>query len=150
MNGMAYVFLRKAGAPLPLGCAGHVGWGFSLPSGRCYYGSTENPNGYSFVKPGDDNGWWAAEGNTQVMIRQMQSRKYDAYKRATIRKCNPSSAQVKANETQNAGYSAIGGNCLDHAWWILHAYGVNDLPWTQTHPSPNDWFAVFNGEYHNL
>ena len=24
------------------------------------------------------------------------------------------------------------------------------VPWDQTHPSPNDWFAAFNGEVHNL
>lgn len=62
----------------------------------------------------------------------------------------PSRARDVAVQTQGRGYNASGNNCLDHVWDSLDAYGVEGLPWKQTHPSPNDWVAAFNGEFYNI
>ena len=154
-KGFVYVFLRKDGAPLPTGCAGHVGWGFAVQNGPndldAVCGSTENFKGEYHVPAGGDIGFWWKRFRTDIeMFKEMASRNYDGYKVATVRNCNPEAAIATARDTSMRGYDGIGNNCLDHAFAILEAYGVNDLPWKQTHPSPNDWFAQFNGEYHNL
>lgn len=151
MNGRAYVFIRKDGAPLPLGCAGHVAWGVELADGTFFCGSTENPGGAPIVLPGGENGWWGELFNSEAAAcAAVRARNYDGYKVATVRDAQPEAARTVGEETRHRGYQAVGGNCLDHAWDVLKAYSVKDLPWAQTHPSPNDWFAVFNGEYHNL
>lgn len=152
MKGQAYIFLRKDGAPVPGGFAGHVGWGFSLgPDGPFYAGSTENPSGMPVVLPGGDNGWWGAEFATEAaMIAAFATRQYDGYKWASVREPKPGVARAMADHQKAEGYTALKNNCLDHAYEVLQAYGVDDLPWLQTHPAPNDWFAAFNGEYRNL
>lgn len=151
MIGQAYVFLRRDGAPLPPGCAGHVGWGFrASESDTFYYGATENLSGKPFVPSHGDNGWWALLGTQADMLAAMRQRNYDGYKFATVRDCNAATARAAADALKTVGYIAIGSNCLDHVWRVLDAYGVKGLPWLQTHPSPNDWFALYNGEFHNL
>lgn len=155
MEGFAYVFLRKDGAPLPPGCAGHVGWGFSFlrtptdPDAFC--GATENFSGSPLVLPGGDIGYWDMQVNREVdMFFQFKQRNYHAVKRAKVAVANPHQAMHMARQQAAGGYVAIGNNCLDHTLRILQAYGVKDLPWAQTHPSPNDWFAQFNGAYLDL
>jgi hypothetical protein len=151
VKGYAYVFLRRDGAPLPPGCAGHTGWGFLLrEDGTCRFGATENPSGKPFISPGGDNGGWEGEGDQAAMLAAMRARNYDAYKVAGIRNFNPSAAEAAAKAVKSAGYRAVGSNCLDHTYQVLRAYGVEDLPWLQTHPSPNDWFALFNGQYQEV
>ncbi len=151
MNGFAYVFLRANGAPLPLGCAGHVGWGFLESSGRLYAGSIENESGRPIVMPGGDNGWWAAEfSSLDAMLDAVRQRQYTFYKVAPIPNCNPPAARTLADAAKNWGYCALGNNCLDNVVRVLHAYAEAGVPWDETHPSPNDWFAAFNGEVHNL
>jgi hypothetical protein len=152
MKGLAYVFLRKDGAPLPPGCAGHVAWGLLLEDGSsCYGGSTENYAGSPLVLPGRDNGWWGERfADEAALVAAMRSRSYDGYKVATLREWHPAEATAAALVSRGRGYTALGNNCLDHVWGVLSAYGVKDLPWLQSHPSPSDWFAVYNGEYHNL
>lgn len=155
-KGLAFAFLRKDGALLPPGphdliYGGHVGWAFQLESGNFYCGSTENSSGQPFVKPGGDNGWWAKEvASEEEMLAAFKAKDYDGYKFATVRNPNPQSARVTADAAKSWGYTALGNNCLDHVWHILAAYGEDGLPLAQTHPAPNDWFAVYNGEYHNL
>jgi hypothetical protein len=157
-KGLAYVFLRKDGAPLPPGCAGHVGWAFQLADDTFCAGATENLKGAPFVPPGHDNDAWVQVLATEAALVQhmtsltLQGHQlgYDAYKVTTVRDCNPDAAEQAGNAIVHWGYTALGNNCLDHVWKVLAAYGVKDLPWAQTHPSPNDWFGVFNGEYHNL
>jgi hypothetical protein len=151
MDGFAYVFLRRNGAPLPPGCAGHVGWGFLTDTNDlCYFGATENLSGGPVVAPGADNGWWGNQGNEDAMFAAMKIRGYDGYKKAVVHDCDSAAARATANATKLAGYFFIRNNCLDHAYHVLYAYGVQGLPWRQNHPSPNDWFALYNGEYRNL
>jgi hypothetical protein len=155
MEGFAYVFLRKDGAPLPPGCAGHVGWGFSFaktPSDTdAICGSTENPGGSPLIFSGQDIGYWDNQTDHETqMYFLFKRRNYHAFKRAKVAVANPDNAFHEARKQSLGGYSAIGNNCLDHACRILQAYGVKDLPWPLTHPSPNDWFAMFNGAYADL
>lgn len=151
MRGYAYVFLRKDGAPLPPGCAGHVGWAFALADGGFYCGSTENAQGRPFVPPGGDNGWWvSAAADERALCDHFLRRDYDGYKVATVRDCDPAKARATADALRDRGYAALRNNCLDHVHRVLRAYGDPGLPWPSTHPSPNDWFAAFNGEYRNL
>lgn len=152
MNGLAYVFLRKDGAALPVGWAGHVGWGFLLEDNQTFYcGSTENDGGNPLVPIGSDNGWWGSEtADEQTMVSLMRLRNYDAYKMATVRNADPASARKTADGTKTYGYTLIANNCLNHLWYVLSNYGVRDLPLIQLYPYPNQWFAMFNGEYHNI
>lgn len=151
VKGTAFVFLRKDGAPLWLGNGGHVGWAFELETAEFYCGSTENLSGGFSVKKGEDNGWWGAVCRTEAeVVEAMKIRNYDGFKFSTVREANPSAAKEVADDSRDRGYTGLGNNCLDHVWDILNAYGVADLPWTKTHPSPNDWFSVFNGEYRNI
>lgn len=152
MYGRAYVFLRKDGAPLPGGHAGHIGWGVRLaPGGPYFCGSTENQSGHPWVPPGGDNGWWGQEAATEeAMVQLFKERSYDAYKWATVRTCDAAAARQEAERQQGAGYAGLRNNCLDHSYQVLEAYGLKDLPWLQTHPAPSDWFAQFNGEYRNI
>lgn len=146
MQGYAYVFLKRDGAPLPPGAAGHVGWGFTEDDVIAYCGSTENYTGGPFVSPGGNNGYWGMKVRSQEqMLKLFRDKNYHAYKFEKVEKRAPDYAKAMALETKNAGYRAIGSNCLDHVYSILKAYGVQDLPWPSTHPSPNDWYAVFNG-----
>jgi hypothetical protein len=151
MNGFGYVFLRRNGAPLPLGYGGHVGWGFvEDANGTCYFGATEDTTGQPIIPPGSDNGWWALEGNEAAMLAAMKARAYDGYKKAVVNDCHGGAGRAAADATRLAGYYFIRGNCLDHAYQVLYAYGTVGMPWRETHPAPNDWFAQFNGEFHNL
>ena len=155
VKGFVYVFLRKDGAPLPTGCAGHVGWGFAIENGPndldAVCGATENFKGAFHVDPGGDIGfWWKRFNHEAEMLQEMARRNYDGVKMATVRGGNYEAAIAMARDTSMRGYDGLGNNCLDHAFAVLEAYGVKDLPWKQTHPSPNDWFAQFNGEYKNL
>ncbi len=148
--GRALVFLRRDGAPLPPGCAGHVGWGFQDGAGIYHFGSTENDGGKPHVPALGDNGAWHDAGSLKDTLAAMRSRRYDAYKFANFRSADPAAALAKIDEVESSGYLAIGNNCLDHAYRVLKAYGQPDLPWRVNHPSPNDWFALYNGELHNL
>lgn len=155
MKGLVYVFLKKDGAPLPFGYMGHVGWGFAVQNSPkdidAIAGSTENYKGEGHVDKGGDIGfWWTRFRTDKEMFAEMARRNYDGYKVATVRDCNPDAAISIARDTSQRGYDLIGNNCLNHVWDILKAYGVDDLPLAQFHPSPNDWFSNFNGEYHNL
>lgn len=161
MQGRAYVFLRKNGAPVPLGCTGHVGWAFleaeagetpqpgAQPEVIC--GSTENFTGDPVIPPGADNGFWE-QSFTQVtqMMQVMHLRGYDVFKVAPVPEPNPDAARLAALATRASGYKTIGNNSLDHVVKVLDAYGVKDLPYASMHPSPNEWFCLFNGEYHSL
>lgn len=156
MNGMAFAFLRTDGAPIPLGDAGHIGWGFQVPAtdthpASYYAGATENVRGLPFVAPGGDTSWWGEAFDTpEAMFDAFRTRRYDSYKVAGVRICDAVAAQATAEATGQAGYIALSNNCLDHVWRVLKAYGVDGLPFAQFHPAPNAWFAAFNGEFHNL
>lgn len=151
MKGTAYVFLRKDGAPLPPGCAGHVGWGFRLDNGAYMCGATENRTGAPLVPPGGDNDAWAKKTRAEAeMLGLMRRGGYDGYKLMTVSNADPNAAEGVVMKIPGWGYRAIGSNCLDHAYAVLEAYGEQGMPWMQTHPSPNDWFGVLNGEYRNL
>jgi hypothetical protein len=151
MIGLAYVFLRPNGAPLPAGDAGHVGWGFQMENGQLYAGSTENEGGRPIVLPGGDNGWWAGIFGVEAdMIAAMVKRGYLCYKVAKVADCDPQKAQEVGDSCKSCGYEGLGNNCLDHVWRVLHAYNQPGLPWAQTHPTPNHWFSAYNGELHNI
>jgi len=151
MNGRSFVFVRKNGAPLAgVLNGGHVGWGFQVAEDRCYYGSTENSSGAPYVAPGADSGWWAHEGTEAEMLARFTELAYDGYKVATVRDPHPEEARQVADASATWGYTGLTNNCLDHLWRILDAYGEPWLPFAQTHPIPNDWFAQYIGEYRNL
>lgn len=149
-TGRALVFLRRDGAPLPPGCAGHTGWGFQIEDGGYIFGSTENTSGAPVIAAGSDNGAWHGRGSLDDAVKAMRKRHYDAWKLASFRNGNPAAAWKRAQEMEASGYVALGNNCLDHTFRVLESYGQPDLPWPMTHPSPNDWFAVYNGEFHNI
>lgn len=157
MQGLAYVFLRKNGAPLPLGCSGHVGWAFLAADPEATQphdvvcGSTENFTGDPVIPPGEDNGFWE-QSFSQVtqMMQVMHLRGYDVFKVAPVPDPHPDAAQQVALQVRTSGYKTIGNNSLDHVVKVLDAYGVKDLPYASMHPSPNEWFCLFNGEYHSL
>jgi hypothetical protein len=152
----AYVFLRKSGAPLPIGCAGHVGWGVTLADGTIVAGSTENTSGEPFVPPGHANGHWDQVFATQADLVSFlgngtgERPAYDALKILGVRNADPERAAALGRDTANWGYTAMGNNCADHVWKVLEAYGEVGLPLLQTHPSPNEWFALVVGEYVEL
>jgi hypothetical protein len=152
MKGLAFVFLRKGGALLPTGPAGHVGWGFVLDEqGHCFCGSTENAKGGMFVPGGGDNDAWSmGVESAEAMIEVFRGRGYDGYKVSSVREAKPADAREVGGKAQEWGYTGIWNNCLDHAHKVLAKYGEVGMPWLRTHPAPNDWFAVYNGEYHNL
>jgi hypothetical protein len=151
MNGWAYAYLRQDGAPLPPGHSGHVGWGFQTEHGHFFAGSTENTSGAFFVPPGGDNGAWATDFSSEAdMFEAFRKLNYDAGKRVVVRDVNAVAARGVALQNALAGYTGLGNNCLDHVWRVLSAYGDPGLPFMQNHPSPNDWFAVFNGEWINI
>jgi hypothetical protein len=152
MKGTAYVFLRKDGAPLPTGPAGHVGWGFSLDDqGHCFCGSTENTTGLPYVAPAGDNAaWFSAADSPEAMIALFRERGYDCYKVSTVRDSHPNEARAVGEMSPNWGYAGLFNNCLDHVHKVLAVYGDLGMPWMQSHPAPNDWFALYNGQYYNL
>jgi len=152
MQGLAYVFLRKDGAPLPTGPAGHVGWGFLLDEqGHCFCGSTENKSGTPFVPSGGKNDAWFSEvESAEAMIALFRSYGYDCYKVSTVRHGQAGPARKVGEMAANWGYAGLFNNCLDHVHKVLTTYGEPGMPWLQTHAAPNNWFAAYNGEYHNL
>lgn len=92
-KGLAYVFLRKDGAPVPTGCAGHVAWGFAFLAGPNDFdaiaGSTENYKGLAEIPAGGDTGfWWKKFRTERDMFQEMARLNYDAYKVATVREFN--------------------------------------------------------------
>lgn len=152
----AYAFIRKDGAPLPPGCAGHVGWAITLDDGGILAGSTENQSGLPLVPPGHPNGAWATEfaGEDELLADlRAETAVHPAYDGVTVlgvRHPRPGPAAELGRAIVGWGYTAVGNNCLDHTFKVLVAYGEDGIPWPSTHPSPNDWFAVLIGEYHNL
>ena len=82
-KGFVYVFLRKDGAPLPTGCAGHVGWGFAVQNGPndldAVCGSTENFKGEYHVPAGGDIGFWWKRFRTDIEMFKEKTKKYSKY-----------------------------------------------------------------------
>lgn len=152
MKGSVYVFLRKDGAPLLTGPAGHVGWGFVLDDeGHCFCGSTENNTGEAVVFQGGNNDAWFSEvASAEEMLALFRTRDYDCYKVSTVRDGKAGNARKIGETAPNWGYFGLFNNCLDHVYKVLAAYGDQGMPWLQNHGAPNDWFALYNGEYHNL
>lgn len=156
MVSTAYVFVRKNGAALPTGCAGHVGWAFTDGAGVITAGSTENPSGRPWVNTGDDNGAWFDRFESEAALLAEISAEtprhpaYDALKILEVRAPRAADAEAYARTTPQLGYSALGNNCLDHAHRVLSLFGEQGLPWPQTHPSPNEWFSLLIGEYRSL
>lgn len=151
MKGKAYVFLRKDSVPMVMGYAGHIAWGFTNEDGKFYFGSTDNSRHNPVIRLGKNNGWWAETAETEAeMLEKMTEKNYDGYKVATVRNFDVPAAHKVADGTKSFGYSLMANNCLNHVWYVLNAYGVKDLPLLGLNSYPNQWFALFNGEYHNL
>jgi hypothetical protein len=143
-SGQAYVFIK----PQNVVGLGHIGWGFQLTDGSYYAGSTEaNTKGIvrTYIRlAGQDNDFWGEMflGEAQ-MLTKMKNLGYSAYKRVTVKNPSISSAKARAQRTMMAGFQGISNNCLDHTYLILEGYGVKDMPWKQTNPTPNGWFNAF-------
>ena len=151
-KGMAYVFLRKDGAILPSGPAGHVGWGVHMIDGpKWFCGATENSSGGLIVPPGQNtDGWYKEVASEAEMLDLFRVRLYDAYKVASVRSPRPAAARVIGEKAPTFGYTGLFNNCLDHTFKVLGAYGDLGMPWPQTNPVPSHWFGAYLGEYRNL
>lgn len=104
-----------------------------------------------FVPGGGGNDAWSLEvESAEAMIDVFRQRGYDGYKVSSVREAKPASARELGEKMPKLGYAGIFNNCLDHTRKVLATYGDEGMPWLKTHPAPNDWFAVYNGEYHNL
>jgi hypothetical protein len=116
------------------------------------------------IDPGQDNGFWYGKADTlaemlsdmkRAGIDMTRSAKYPYgfrcsgywhYKSTFVRTRNVGAAMGAAEHNRVTGFKGIGWNCLDQAYAILEAYGVDKntvMPWKQTHPSPNYWFNDF-------
>ncbi len=143
-SGFAYVFIK----PENVAGLGHIGWGFQLSNGDFYAGATEN-----YVKgvirtytiwPGYDNDMWGEYFyNESEMLAKMNALGYSRYKKTAVKNPNISFAKTRADETMMKGFQGISNNCLDHTYHVLEGYGVKDMPWKQTNPTPNGWFSAF-------
>ena len=138
-SGTAYAFIEPAGAFL----AGHVGWGFKQRDGRFYYGSTQNwTRSMPYVEAGDDNGWWAEQGNFAAMRLAFRIRNYYWFKAIPVAGFLPEVARLKADATRGMGYGLLGNNCMDHAFKVLEAYGTKNIPWPVAAVICNVWFSL--------
>lgn len=147
-TGRAYIFIK----PENVAGLGHIGWGFMLSDGSFYAGATENyykgnaATAY-WVNAGADNEFWAEMFLTeQKMFEKMKTLGYSEYKSIPVNYPNIAGGKRRADEVMMKGFQGISNNCLDHTYQVLEAYGVKNMPWRQTNPTPNGWFKAF---YHN-
>lgn len=138
-QGVAYTFL----APNHAGWMGHVAWGFVMDDGRYYAGSTDGgSNPWSFVLR-------TYTFNSQAeMLKRFKTYfsspwDYTEYRFAVTPSRNVASA--KNQVSQISSYFLGGNNCMDHTYKVLNAYGMRNMPWTQTNWAPRKWFADFPG-----
>lgn len=146
MQGHAFIFLRQSPtAPLLPGCEGHLAWGFEDvdQGGSLVCGSTDNLSGLPQLDSGCDNGFWEKSFHElHEMMNVMHLCGYDAFKMIPVDHPCPEAAYRKVAEVAAAGYDIAGNNMLNHAASILHAYGLEDLPFVCMHPSPREWFKL--------
>jgi lysozyme family protein len=81
--------------------------------------------------------------NESEMLAKMNALGYSRYKKTAVKNPNISFAKTRADETMMKGFQGISNNCLDHTYHVLEGYGVKDMPWKQTNPTPNGWFSAF-------
>ncbi len=143
-SGKAYSFIK----PQNVAGLGHIGWGFQLSDGSFYAGSTEN-----YVKgiirtyiilAGQDNDFWGEMFLSEsAMFAKFKQLGYDRFKSVNVSNPNIAFAKRRAEETKMNGFQGISNNCLDQTYHVLEGYGVKDMPWKQTNPTPNGWFNAF-------
>ena len=116
------------------------------------------------IGPGADNGFWCGFADTEAdMLTAMRTAANDRTSSAAYpygNRCSgywhfkktftPSryagAARAAAEHDRVSGFIGLTWNCLDQAYAVLEAYGVDKsiiMPWKQTHPSPNYWFNDF-------
>lgn len=146
----AYAFLRPDGASR----FGHVGWGIQLPNGGYFVGSMENPDGWIADLPQWSGFWYHAAADPLLAMRNPsaagappRSPPYVQAKRLDVPRPDPTAAEQQIKSWTTRPYLAVGGNCLNNAYDVLHAFGApvpdptpNPALWT-----PNDWFNNLPG-----
>ena len=91
---------------------------------------------------------FSAQPNFPATSKQpVPAHPYSQYKCRTTPGSSVGAANRAAADNRSAGYTGIGNNCLDATYRVLAAYGVPDLPWTQTNPYPNNWFNALGGDW---
>ena len=140
-NGNYYYFLREPG---PMGL-GHMGWGLQYAEDRWLVGALENAGGSALVGPGGDNDYWMAFVDSEAqMLYEMRTMEtaarlcgyetmsgYTFYKKIPVTNAKPDDAQRVAEAQAQAGYFAVGNNCLDNAAVVGDAYGVPVWSWSR-------------------
>jgi hypothetical protein len=148
-KGVAYVFVAPKMAILQ----GHIGWGYMLDDGTYAFGATDAPGGNAVIARGRDTNtpWRATDATEREMLGAFKrhdspSDIYREYKRTFVMQRNAGAAEFKSNEIRSWGYSLYRNNCLDHAYAVLEAYGVDKssvMSWKETRPAPDSWFRAF-------
>lgn len=129
-------FVRYGGAD----GVGHVGWAFDFSANEINAGSVENPTGDP-TSPPAQMGYWDEFCADPMPI--ILSKGYDDLKYVNLPKANPTSANLVAKWIGTEAYKVIGRNCLDDAYDVLRAYGVQNLPVPSHTLLPNQWFGIF-------
>jgi len=139
VKGRAAVFVRYRSGD----GAGHVGWAFEYdPPSRINAGSVENHTGGIHMDASHDDFWTEMTGDPVACMRKNQ---YDDVKFIDIDDADPVRAYQTVLWIRKHAYNAILRNCLDDAYDVLRAYGMEDLEWPSHDWFPKNWFAHFRG-----
>ncbi len=143
MNYQAIVFVRRSGAY----GAGHIGWAFANEDNTFSAGSVENHHGGLITPPAEMDFWML---NTTDPIQPMRARHYDEFKVIGVAHPNPAYAKHIVAWVHEQSYVAIGRNCMDDAYDVLRAYGVEQLPVPAHIWEPNHWFNHLPGQHYHI
>lgn len=135
----AAAFVRFDGA---MG-AGHLGWAFDYNTSMVDAGAVEDPLGTP-SSPTEKMGYW--NELTGAPVHAMEKRGYNALRYVELNG-NAASAYRVVKWVGTQSYCLFGRNCMDDAYDVLRAYGVDSLPEPSHDILPNEWFARFSGKY---
>jgi hypothetical protein len=123
--------------------AGHVGWAFEYDPPTCIEaGSVENHGGGIHTDAKDMGFWNELSDDPVACMRKLQ---YDDVKFVDVVDADPVAAYQTVLWIEKHAYNAILRNCLDDAYDVLRAYGMEDIEWPSHDWFPKNWFAHFNG-----
>jgi len=140
--GRARVYVRHSGAH----GAGHVGWGYAVPSGNWAVGAVEKGG---IITPPVNDGFWREE--IIDPNPRMRDLVYNAYKEFEVTAPNPTAARQQEDAIDKRSFSIARHNCMNDTYDVLNAYGAllpdPDRIWAWR---PNDWFREVGGELISL